>query len=618
MLHTNQTAPDHTPPLQGALNNRPPPPGGGDGGGGRHQRGLAARGWSWLLLLAIISALCAAWFGTLNERKLVRPDEGRYAEIPREMVVSGDWVTPRLNGIKYFEKPVLQYWATAVGYEIFGEHPWTARLWPALTGFAGILLAWFLGARLWGQRAGILAAAILGSSLLYNVMGHVITLDMSLSFFLQLAWTGFILAQTESPREPERSRKWMWLAWAGLALAALSKGLVAGVLTGAVLVAYSVLNRDPSPWKRFAPVTGLLLFLAIAAPWFIAVSLANPEFPHFFFIHEHFERFLTKVHHRYQPDWYFIPIYFLGALPWAFLALHALAKSWTARIADKFNPERFLVLWSVLTFVFFSASSSKLPPYILPIFPALALLGGRVLHELPRRALLIHLGLLVLIAAAALYLAPQMAKEVDADYSHAMMQGLAQWLTGSAALWLLTLVLALCLVWRHMNLLALVLLAAGSFLAGSGVLLGHDKLHPFNSAWSSAEKIRPLLTPGVPFYSVQWYEQTLPFYIKRNVTLVEYQDEMAFGIEQEPDKWIPTVAEFKQRWLADKDAFAMVSINNFNTLKGEGFPMEEISRDQRNVYIRKPQAPALIPSPAAAPAPAASAAPAAPFASAAP
>lgn len=559
------------------------------------------RAISWLLLLALVSALGAAWFGTLNERKLVRPDEGRYAEIPREMVASGDWVTPRLNGIKYFEKPALQYWATAVGYEIFGEHPWTARLWPALTGFAGILLAWFLGRRLWGPRAGILAGAILGSSLLYNVMGHVITLDMSLSFFLQVAFTGFILAQTESQREPERSRKWMWLAWAGLALAALSKGLVAGVLTGAVLVAYSVVNRDFSPWKRFAPVSGLLLFLAIAAPWFIAVSLANPEFPHFFFIHEHFERFLTKVHNRYQPAWYFVPIYLMGALPWALMLLHALVKSWTPREPGKFSPERFLVLWSVLTFAFFSVSSSKLPPYIVPIFPALALLGGKVLADLSRRALLIHLGLLLLVALPALWLAPQMAQEVDKDYSQAMMKGLAAWLTGAAVVWTLSLALAAWLVWKHARLLAFVVLAAGSFAAGTGILLGHDQLHPFNSAWSSAEKIRPLLTPGVPFYSVQWYEQTLPFYIKRNVTLVEYQDEMAFGIQQEPDKWIPTVEKFKQRWLTDKDAFAMVSIGNFAGLQAEGFPMTEISRDQRNVYIRKPQAPAAVHPEATAP-----------------
>ena len=552
----------------------------------------------WLLLLVVVLTLGVAWFGTLNERKLVRPDEGRYAEIPREMVVSGDWVTPRLNGIKYFEKPALQYWATAAGYEIFGEHPWTARLWPALTGFAGVLLAWFLGHRLWGARAGILAGTILGSSLLYNVMAHVITLDMSLSFFLQLAWTGFILAQVE----PQRSRQWMWLAWAGLALAALSKGLVAGVLTGGVLVAYTVLNRDLSPWKRFAPISGFLLFLAIAAPWFIAVSLANPEFPHFFFIHEHFERFLTKVHNRYQPAWYFIPIYLMGALPWTFLLLHTLAKSWVPREAGKFSPERFLVLWSVLTFAFFSVSSSKLPPYIVPIFPALALLAGKVLADFSRKTLLIHLGLLFLVAIPALVLAPQMAKEVDGDYSQAMMTGLAQWLTGSAILWTLTLLLATWLVWKHARMLAFVVLGAGSFAAGTGILMAHDQLHPFNSAWSSAEKIRPLLTPGVPFYSVQWYEQTLPFYLKRTVTLVQYQDEMAFGIGQEPDKWIPTVEEFKQRWLTDKDAFAMVSIGSFQALQAEGFPMVEISRDQRNVYIRKPQAPATIPAPAEAPA----------------
>jgi len=205
-------------------------------------------------------------------------------------------------------------------------------------------------------------------------------------------------------------------------------------------------------------------------------------------------------------------------------------------------------------------------------------------------------GLLLLVALPALWLAPQMAGEIDQDYSRQMMKGLAAWLTGSAALWTLTLLFAAWLVWKHARLLALVVLAAGSFAAGTGILLGHDQLHPFNSAWSSAEKIRPLLTPGVPFYSVQWYEQTLPFYLKRTVTLVEYQDEMAFGIEQEGDKWIPTSAEFKQHWLTDKDAFAMISIGNFQALQAEGFPMQEISRDQRNVYIRKPQAPAAAPA----------------------
>src|SRR5215210_7760152 len=122
------------------------------------------------LLLALI------WFATLDYRKLIKPDEGRYAEIAREMAQSGDWVTPRLNGIKYFEKPPLQYWAGAAAIDQFGPQEWAARLWPALTGALGILLAWFTGWRLFGARAGMFAGIVLGSSLMYVAVGHLNTL----------------------------------------------------------------------------------------------------------------------------------------------------------------------------------------------------------------------------------------------------------------------------------------------------------------------------------------------------------------------------------------------------------------------------------------------------------
>ena len=142
-----------------------------------------------VLLLVLLLAL--VWFANLEARKLIRPDEGRYAEVAREMVVTGDWVTPRQNGLKYFEKPVLQYWTTALAFEVFGVHHWTARLWPALTGFLGVLLTALVGARFWGLRAGLMAAAVAGSSLLYVLSAHVNTLDMGLAFFLCLvvpAW----------------------------------------------------------------------------------------------------------------------------------------------------------------------------------------------------------------------------------------------------------------------------------------------------------------------------------------------------------------------------------------------------------------------------------------------
>src|ERR1700740_3134983 len=109
----------------------------------------------------------ALWFATLPVRPLLDPDEGRYAEIPREMVATGDWVTPRLNDLKYFEKPPLQYWATAAAYELFGFSEWSARIWPALTGFLGIVMTFWVGRRLFSQRAAVYAALVLVASPYY-------------------------------------------------------------------------------------------------------------------------------------------------------------------------------------------------------------------------------------------------------------------------------------------------------------------------------------------------------------------------------------------------------------------------------------------------------------------
>ncbi|MEY2633067.1 MAG: hypothetical protein RIR00_1721, partial [Pseudomonadota bacterium] len=332
-----------------------------------------------LALLLLVFTL--AWFGSLDYRKLVRPDEGRYAEIPREMAVTGDWVTPRLNGIKYFEKPALQYWATAAAFKTFGENEWTARLWPALTGYLSVLLAFFLGQRLFGFRAGLIGALCLGSGLFTLVISHINTLDMGFSFFLQLALTGLILANHSDTLDSAR-RRWMLLTWGAMGLAVLSKGIVTLVLCGGTLVTYSLLCRDLGPWRRLEWLRGLALFLLVTAPWFVAVSLANPEFFHFFFIHEHFERFLTKVHQRYQPPWYFAGVFLVGTLPWTLMMLQGWLSAWRRESSGRFQPQRMLFVWALVVIGFFSTSSSKLPSYILPMAPALAVLTGLALSHL--------------------------------------------------------------------------------------------------------------------------------------------------------------------------------------------------------------------------------------------
>ncbi|MFZ5540936.1 MAG: phospholipid carrier-dependent glycosyltransferase, partial [Pseudomonadota bacterium] len=334
-----------------------------------------------LLLFALV-----VWFANLDARRLIKSDEGRYAEIAREMAVGGDWITPRLNDIKYFYKPPLQYWATAAFYRAFGVDEWTARLWNALTGLATVLFTAYCAARLFGRERGIAAGIVLGSSALPVGLAHVLTLDMGLACFMTVTLGGFLLAQRDGATARE-TRGWMMVAWAGMALGVLSKGLPAVVLPGAVLVLYSLWQRDFALWRRLHLGKGLLLFFAIAAPWFVAVSLANPEFPRYFFWHEHVERFLTRVHGRYEPWWYFVPVLAGGLLPWTLLAPRALVLGARRESGARFQPARVLWLWTVVIFVFFSASSSKLASYILPLFPALAVLLALAIAQACTRTL---------------------------------------------------------------------------------------------------------------------------------------------------------------------------------------------------------------------------------------
>jgi 4-amino-4-deoxy-L-arabinose transferase-like glycosyltransferase len=538
----------------------------------------------WLMLLVFV----ILWFGNLEYRKLIRPDEGRYAEIPREMVASGDWTTPRLNDLKYFEKPPLQYWATAVAYEVFGEHQWTSRIWAALTGFAGILLAWFTATRLFGREAGIYAALLLGSSLLYAMIAHVNTLDMGVTFFITLGIFSLLLAQKEE--QAAYRRNWMLLAWAGLALAVLSKGLMGIVLPGAALFLYSLFNRDIVIWKRMHWISGLLVFFLIAAPWFVLVIKANPEFFQRFFIYEHFQRFTSKVHGRYQPWYYFIPIMLLGMLPWTVLMLDTVLRSWRSGVqkVKAFSPERFLLVWVVFVYVFFSISDSKLPSYVLPMFPSLALLMGKQLAEMKARRLF-WMTIPSLVAVAILLgVAPFINRTADTPLQLEMYSNYSVWLVIALLIWLIGMGVAMWLLRRESKMVAVIVLAFSSLVATQAAVSGYNTIAPERSSYILANAIKPLIKPGVPFYSVLCYEQTLPFYLKRTFTLVDFQDEMDFGIKMEPERWIPTVDVLAKRWSTQAEAYAIVRPQMLSILQQQGMAMKEIYRDEEYVVVTKP------------------------------
>jgi 4-amino-4-deoxy-L-arabinose transferase-like glycosyltransferase len=544
----------------------------------------ASRRWLWLLL-----AVAIIWFGNIEYRKLIKPDEGRYAEIPREMVVSGDWVTPRLNDLKYFEKPPLQYWATATAYELFGEHQWTSRLWAALTGFVGLLLVWFAGTRLFGCAAGRYAAVLLGGSLLYVLLGHINTLDMGVTFFITLGIVGLLLGQqTES--DARTRRNWMVLAWGAMALAVLSKGLMGLVLPGAALFLYSVLQRDIGVWKRMHWGMGLLLFLLVAAPWFYLVMKANPEFFQRFFIYEHYTRFTTKDLGRYQPWYYFVPVLLLGMLPWTVLMFDTMLRTWKgSRRTDKtFNPERFLLIWAVFIYLFFSVSGSKLPSYLLPMFPALALLMGKQLAGMSERRLFWLVAPVLPLALLALGLAPFTARTADTPLQQQMYGEYANWLAAAALILLSGVIAALFLLRRSNKPLAVLVLALSSLIAAQLGTSGYNAIAKERSAYFIADAIRPYVKADVPFYSISDYEQTLPFYLKRTFTLVAFQDEMAFGIMQEPQRWVPDIPGFIKVWQVQPAALAIMPVYVYPQLQSAGLTMKTIYADTHYIVVSKP------------------------------
>jgi 4-amino-4-deoxy-L-arabinose transferase-like glycosyltransferase len=345
----------------------------------------------------LLAGFVLATLYALGVRTLVPPDEGRYAEIGREMFASGDWITTRLNGIKYFEKPPLQAWMNALTFTLFGLGEWQARLWTGVCGIVGVVMTAWAGRVVFSPRVGLYAGLVLASSLFWLAAGQINSLDMSLAAMMSLSLGSVLIAQRDAAGAAER-RAWMLAAWAAMALAVLAKGLVGIVLPGAVLVLYSLAARDADIWRRLHLGKGLLVFFAIAAPWFILVGLRNPEQPHFFFIHEHFERFLTTGHRREGAWWYFVPLLLAGVLPWLGLLPHGLAAG-LKRQPGRFQPRLLLLIWAVFIVVFFSSSSSKLPGYIVPVFPALALLMAVYLEAAGRRPQLWTAGLAALSGA---------------------------------------------------------------------------------------------------------------------------------------------------------------------------------------------------------------------------
>src|SRR5579862_2463054 len=464
-----------------------------------HELPSGGPGWLAWLILAL------AWFATLQVRPLFDPDEGRYAEIPREMVASGDWVTPRFDDLKYFEKPPLQYWATAAAYELLGVHEASSRLWGAALTFACLVLVFAWVRRLYGGRAALIAATALAVSPYFVIVSHINLLDGAFTFWLTATVFSFSLAQLAEPKSASE-RRWMLAAWAAAALAVLSKGIVVGVLAGGALLLYTLSERDARTWRRLHWLPGMALFALLTAPWFVLVERRNPGFAQFFFVHEHFTRFLTTVHQRVEPWWYFLPLLLLGVLPWVTSLVRAVPRAWreepAGSAAPRFRPGRFLLIYAAVTLVFFSASGSKLAPYILPMLPVLAALtgaAGAAAASFARQAARTGAALVVVVAAGLMIFSARHNSYVPTEA--------LRWAIAAA----LTALLAAAATWRippERSAVALVATAACAVFAWQCLLCAYALVPPARSARELVRTAQPFIGARTALYSVGQYRET--------------------------------------------------------------------------------------------------------------
>ena len=346
--------------------------------GGTAKRRLAV--WALLLVIAAIT-----FFFGLGSLALMGPDEPRYAEVPREMVETGDYISPRLAGCEWFEKPVLQYWMSAAAYRVFGVNEFAARIPSALAATATVIALFFAVRRAFPERVALAVSAVTLTMGMLIAFARIVTPDTSLAAAMSISIIFGHLAITAAGRA--RFKYWS-LCGAFLGLAVLAKGLVGIVLVLGILGAFLLITRKLDASGLRGLLVALFVCVVVAAVWYAPVWLKHGSaFVDKFFIEHHFERYLTNRHSHPQPVYFYLIVTLGGTLPWTFFLLPAALR--IKKLRPRTNSRDSLLalawVWFALPLLFFSFSVSKLPGYLLPVFPALAIIIGVEVEKFLRR-----------------------------------------------------------------------------------------------------------------------------------------------------------------------------------------------------------------------------------------
>jgi Dolichyl-phosphate-mannose-protein mannosyltransferase len=477
---------------------------------------------------------------------LMEPDEARYSNIPSLMNRTGDYITPHLHHVVYLEKPPLGYWATALLFKTFGENEFSSRLFAAFCAWGCIFLVYRIGSFFHDEKTGLYSAGVLSTFLFHSILGKINILDMPLTFFVCLAtWAGYRYFAGDCQR-----KGWLYLLYVSSALAFMTKGLIGVVFPFAVIILWLFISkRWRDVLKLFSSPVGMILFLLISCPWIILVQKANKDFLWFFFIHEHFLRYTTTSGSRNHPIWFYVPFVVLGTLPWSAFLWKAIKEGAEERVPFfRAEEKHFLLIWIFFIFIFFSFSSSKLIPYIAPVFIPLAVLfghlfrlyedrninlekgrGKRFLYDLP---IILQPLLLIAILFLLFY-----NKNLNLGTYQINLHFESGWRFILPILFLVMMIFLPPLIkrkWRKGWFLTVTLLSA-LFLVSVHFPISHF-LTPYKSAYPISKAIRALLPPNQEVYQFRTSLYGIEFYNKIRTPLVGRYGggELDFGIRQLP------------------------------------------------------------------------------------
>jgi 4-amino-4-deoxy-L-arabinose transferase-like glycosyltransferase len=447
------------------------------------------------LLKVWLFVAAAALAVQLGSVPLIDADEGRNAEVAREMAATNDYVMPRLNSLPYLDKPIVYFAAEAAVMEVLGPTELAARL-PAylFTLATAAIVFWF--ARRIGADPYVASIAFLSMPLTI-AFARTVIFDSALTFFVTVALAAFYVAIEE------QQKQWSILAWAAMGVAMITKGPVTFIL---VLIPVVIFAWRAKAVRVVFPLLGIIAFVAVTAPWVWGVMQVVPEFLRYVLVTETAERMATKALKRTGPPWYFVPYLIGGALPWSIAALF----SWK-ELKQRDRAMLYLLLWLAVPFVFFSLSQSKRPQYILPLMVPIALAIGRIWERLRTRAaaiVLVAFGVIFAIAPFILHrtkLKPEIASVADET---AIALAVAFLLGGIGAL----------LVKRRELAIVALTIPMLAFPAASTPLL--RGIAERRSAKSFVEEMRPHLTPQTRIVGIEAYTGSMQFYLERPITLV--------------------------------------------------------------------------------------------------